>query len=546
MKRACAAAALALLLAAGLAAAQTGVATTAGVNSTANARIDAFGVDNPAPLAGNVVTFSSTVRNSGNVPGNISARVTVTPPAGPPFLLDHKTELRGKNETLPTQFGCGNCTAQAGAWSARLEALVNGTVSDTRDIAYTVTVAAAPQAAPAAGGGGGGGGAAAPAPVSIVAPIPAPSSDAIRFASQPALVEARPGDGKALDLSIVNILNRLLALQIEPLVSEEWLLVAPRTLALQPGEKGFIRAALSPPVEARAGDYRIALRFSEAGVPVADTFFFLRLKVPPPGAPGAPMAFRNVELDTEKKQARVGLEVRNGERPVAKVELVEEISKVLAARASDIAFIVPPEVLEPDPKVRWSLLGLLPNETRTLAYTLPGLLPEWSPYVNFPVKQLTATFEEGGPGLKVEASAEPMVPGRTGRLRLSLENAGAALLEVRGRLDVPPGWGASPGEFSAVVDRGARREVSFSVSVPADAPSGTQTLTLTLTSDGAVRVIAVEVVVGVAGAGIGPEALASMAAALAVGLLALALLVSRQVRRAFERLVRLETMRRVK
>lgn len=537
-----AAALAAVLLVAGLAAAQGSVqiATAGGIATAANAKIDAAAVAPAAPFQGTPVDFSATVRNTGNAAGNISARITITPPGGGvPFLLVNSTALKAAGASLVlAQVGCANCTTVLGSWKVTVEALVNGTLADTKVFNYTVA-AAPPPAVPGPGTGPTGGG--PPAPEPALGSAPAPVFRDIAFVRQPVIVEVRPGDAREVDFLVVNNKRQDLTLQVQTLLPEQWVYFPQKVIGLPPNERAFMKAVLTPPKEAPPGDYRVAVKLADAGQVLAETFVILRVKTPAPGLT-ASTALRVLDLDTEKNQTRVNLVVRNGDRPLPRLEVVEEIPKVIVPRASFIVFTVPPEILEWDPKVQWTLLELLANETRTLTYTVPGTLPEWSPYIYFPVKQVTAFYEEGDPTLKVEAVADRMAPGRAGQLRIFHESVARVPVQVKGRLDPPAGWTVSPVEYSVTVNPGGRVPQTISLTPPPGTPVGTQTLVLTLSYEGSLRVVGVEVVVEVPGW----DWWLILAVALAAGLAGLALRVKRQLRENFERLLRLESMKRVK
>jgi hypothetical protein len=544
MNATAAAALAALLLAAGLAAGQgqVQIATAGGVATAANAKVDAAAITPASPVQGNAADLSASVRNTGNAAGNISARITITPPAGggAAFLLINSTAQKAAGASLVlAAVGCANCTATLGTWTVLVQALVNGTVSDARQ--FTYNVAAPPPPGPAGGAGGAGGGAAALPPTGGLGSAPAPRFGDIAFLRQPVIVEVRPGDAREVDFLIANNNEtHTLTLSVLSLLPEEWVYFPQKAIGLPGKERAFVKAVLTPPKEAQPGDYRVAVKLAEGSDVRSETFVILRVKTPAPGL-SAPGTHRVLDVDNEKNQTRVTLVVRSGERPVPRLEVVEEIPKTIVPRASLIRFTEPPEILQWDPVVKWTLLDLLANETRTLSYSVDGVLPEWAPYIYFPIKQVTATFEDAPPSFKVEASGETLAPGGTGKLTVALENLLKNPQRVQGRVDPPARWGVSPPEFAVDLPGLGRRETVVTLSVPSDAPGGTQSLVLTLSAEGSTRVVALEVVVRPGGW----DWLLVVVLAVA-GALFLIYYVRRQERRAFDRLLRLESLRRIR
>ncbi len=537
-------AAMVLLVAAGLAQAQgqVQVNTGGGVAAAANAKIDAAAVNPAAPLLAGAADFSATARNTGNTAGNISIRITITPPAGGglPFLLTNTTANKAAGASLVlAQVGCGNCTAVLGKWTVLVEALTNGTVTDRRQFDYMVN----PAPVGGAGGAAGGGGGAVPQPAPALGSISAPTFRDVAFLRQPVVIELRPGEVRESDFLVANNRGLPLTLQVQTLLPEEWAYFPQKAIGLPSKEKAFLKQVLSPPKDAPPGDYRVAVKLSEGGQVVAETFAILRVKTPAPGL-SAPSALRVLDVDTEKNQTRVNLVVRSGERPVPKLEVEEKIPKSLAARVSDISFATPPEILDPDPWVKWTLLDLLENETRTLTYTLPGVRSEWSPYIYFPVDKVTASYEEAPPAFKVEAFSETLYQGAPGRLKATFESLLKTPQRIAGRLDAPSPWKVEPKEFTVELPALDRREQVFALSVPRDAPVGTQSLIFTLSSEGSRQVVSFDVVVRPGGWDWWLIFL--VAAAIAVAALVVRAITIRYSRWVFDRIIRLEALRRVK
>jgi hypothetical protein len=385
-------------------------------------------------------------------------------------------------------------------------------------------------------------GVAAP-PVAVTPPILPPPPAEIRFLRNPVLIEIIGGENLTVDLVLKNTLKRKLDVEVISPFPAEWIYIHPRSFEMEPEGRKVINLVVSPPSQAIPGDYKVVIVL-EAEEVRAETFFILRVKYYPPDY-DLPVSARVVELLREEGTTLVSLGIKNAERRAELIHIIEKIPKILARDPSLITTDVPFEIIEKDPIVGWRLEEFLPYESRTIDYKIPKILEEYTPYVYWPVKQITVIYRKGVPVLKVEPRAEALYPGEWGKFSLLITNTAVSPLNISAILTPPHGWEIKPPEVKKILLPEKMEEFVYSILPPGDAVVGTYTILLELSYDGEVESIIVGIMVQEF-VGIPSHLLFLLFLLLLLGISFVLVLGRRQVKKTIEKLSKLDMIKRIR
>jgi len=317
---------------------------------------------------------------------------------------------------------------------------------------------------------------AAPTPSPPAAPPKpeVPAEQWLKLNRLPIVLELRPGEAKLEYLSVLNQSgSRITGLQVSLAgVPENWVSIVPSTFSLDAGEEATLNVTISVPSNASTGDYGLQITVAK-GTARAESTSLIRVKPYPSGYARASVT-RLVALDRVENRTRVTLSVRNGNTFAEVVELVEEIPKSMADNINMISFTTTPtEILESDPVVKWVLENLEPYETRTISYSIARILPDYTSYAYWPVKQLTVVYERPTEFFKVTDLVAPtLIVGENGVLRARLMNMNTTRMSITVRLSLPAGWASVPTELAAELDPRDAAEFTFSIRCPGEATPG--------------------------------------------------------------------------
>lgn len=458
--------------------AQHDVASTAGVNTIPVAEIKTFEPNPSTVTQGDPVTFSWNITNTGNVP---------IPKANQNLSLVIYNSEEVFNKTYdPKSLPVGGSYEISGEWStsgvspgtytANLSLFYNNE-SDSKEV--TVKVKSPPVEEPPVGGGAPG---AEVFPFPIPTPILPPEEGELKFRDDEAvLIEIRPGDTEVTDLHVWNPTDEDLDVTASTAFSEEWVYLKPKKFTLDKNDARALNIVVSAPLDAKVGMYKVVVRVSSGSIS-GETFLILRVKNYPPGY-DLPSVTRVISVNRETKATDVSLYVKGGSRLAEMVEIIEEIPKVLATSTSSVMFDVQPEIIEDDPVVKWTVEDVAPNDTRTIFYRIPKVLEEYSPYVYWPIRQVTVIEEVSEPLKITEIGSKPVVPGEYADISIQVLNQGVEAIDIKVTIEIPSEWDLTPSEITTSIQPGKTEKLVFQVKPPANATAGTQIVTLILSYD---------------------------------------------------------------
>ncbi|MFQ5800876.1 MAG: NEW3 domain-containing protein, partial [Candidatus Hydrothermarchaeales archaeon] len=114
-------------------------------------------------------------------------------------------------------------------------------------------------------------------------------------------------------------------------------------------------------------------------------------------------------------------------------------------------------------------------------------LEEYSPYVNWPLRQLNIFYSITPPREEVEISkveTSTLSPGKSGNLSVTATNLGRVPLNVTLTVGLPSGWDVEPESIILRFNPLEEKVLSFIVLPPENATLGVYTATLKLTYNG--------------------------------------------------------------
>ncbi|RMF90992.1 MAG: hypothetical protein D6733_02505 [Methanobacteriota archaeon] len=180
----------------------------------------------------------------------------------------------------------------------------------------------------------------------------------------------------------------------------------------------------------------------------------------------------------------MSLRIENTGRFIKRLEVVEDIPKEIASHVNQVDFGVPPsEVIEADPVIKWALEDLDFYETRTIDYEVPVALNEYTPYVNWPLRQLNIFYTITRPREDVEiskAEASTLSPGESGTLSVTVSNKGAASVNTTLLVEPPTGWAVEPEKVIYVFAPSSKEVFNFTITPPEETTLGVYGATLRL------------------------------------------------------------------
>jgi len=435
-------------------------------------------VINPASVTQyQTVEFTVTVKNMGNVLLNTSGVINISDSGGNMVnsltLSSPSTDLAVKGTLVfATQWAVGSTTP--GTYTANATIYYDDK-STYQTSEFSIT---SPPAPPPLGVPGGG---------VVTPPIVPPPEALVRFTRLPVLREVRPGEAVVTDIFVTNPTRTDLGeakISISG-IAKDWLSSTPETVFLSSRESKILSLAINPPADALPGDYKVVITISNENIH-AETFFILRTKPYPPGY-AKPSVTKVVEIDKQRSVSTVTIEIKNGGSYVDVLEVVEDIPKEIAQNVNLLGFDTPPtEVLEADPVVKWIIEGLGPYETRTISYSSPKILDEYSPYVYWPLRQINVIYEAPPPDLiKIsEISAPTLYPGRTAKVSVNLMNLDKTPFDITARLETPVNWKVTPDEVVTTLPPRGSSTVLFFVTPPSYIEPGTYTISSEVIYDG--------------------------------------------------------------
>jgi len=313
-----------------------------------------------------------------------------------------------------------------------------------------------------------------------------PPTVVVEFIQWEVLREIAQGQATVLGITVKNTGNSsILGLKVEISgIPEEWASVSPKTLNLNPKEKGGFSIAIGIPFNASVGDYRVVMVVSNKGIH-SENFMILRVKQFVPEY-DKPIFLRVVEIDKELGETNVELTVSNQNRNFSLVQVTEEIPKELANTSDIINFKTrPTEIVRKDPTVQWDLLDLKPSEERKISYSVPKILEEFTRYIYWPLEQVNLITEKIP---RVFGIVDVKIPicysGRTSRLTLTVENPELVSYDFKIAIELPVEWKVEQEYIEGSVGPKERKVFTYDFLVPEKVAPGTYMLRTYLSWNG--------------------------------------------------------------
>lgn len=320
-------------------------------------------------------------------------------------------------------------------------------------------------------------------PPNVTVPSGAPAGMAVisEFTKMPILYETYPGESIVMGFVVLSK-EKLSDLKTAVTgIPDSWVTIVPEAFDLEAGRSQAIRVLIDVPVGSSAGDYGVKISVMNASaVSQSSTFFIMRVKsyLPVAGKPFAnAVAFRSVDVDSERKTTRVTIRVRNGENFTQSIKLTETISKDLATSINDVTFSQEPSrVVEPDPVVEWELEQMSPGEVRAVSYAVGRVLRDYSKYVYWPLEQMVTFYEKlveadrlGILGIRIPT----LFIGDQNKVSIALRNLYNDALNVSIRLDAPENWKLEPQEMNRVLKGNATETLEITMTPDKQTKPGT-------------------------------------------------------------------------
>jgi hypothetical protein len=296
----------------------------------------------------------------------------------------------------------------------------------------------------------------------------------IEFSRMSVLREDIPGQSVITGVSVKNKGDsRLSGLKVEVSgIPQEWTTITPKSLELEPGELGGFTIGISVPTVVAFGDYKVVVTLKNQ-VAEEKSFFILRVK-PYTKEEDKPIVMRIVEIDRAENKTNVELSIYNPSKAWSYTEITELIPKEIANSTDFVEFkTVPTKIIQKDPIVSFELFNLMTGETRKIYYSVPKILPEFTPYIYWPLKELSLVTTKPISGLEIVDFKIPILyAGRSSIAVLTIKNLDSNPHEFGFKMRLPSGWETEPKNISETIKGGETRDFRFSIIVPEKTLSG--------------------------------------------------------------------------
>jgi hypothetical protein len=349
--------------------------------------------------------------------------------------------------------------------SITITQIINFVITCIVNGCHPIPAAPAPSPTPSPVGGGGSGG--------TILPSPAPTN--IEFTEQVVLKEVAPGQSVVTGIAIKNVLSSTLYnlhLNVEG-IPASWVTVIPSALDLAPGETKGFTIGISVPANTPPGDHLTKVKVTDTSFS-AENIFMLRIKQYSL-LNDQPLFLRTVEINRALGITKVNVTVYNPTSGnLSMIELIENIPTTLAPTLADVTFLTPTDKRLGGNKVEWDISNLLAGESRSVAYTVNKILPEYTGYIYFPLEQANIITESIPHGIKLgDLNIPSLSPASTKELSFTLTNLEENSYNFTVGLKVPEGWKANPSEVLLGLKPSESAKVRFELIIPENATIGT-------------------------------------------------------------------------
>jgi len=313
--------------------------------------------------------------------------------------------------------------------------------------------------APSVGGGG----------ISITPPIILPATTNIKFVKQDVISEVLAGHTMATSIAIKNKADRQitnLTVDVKG-IPKEWVTIAPKILNIDINETKVLNIAIGVPDDTY-GDYKVVIQLTDTAMK-DESFFILRVRKKP-SDPTIPTILRKIEIDNQLTRTYVNLTVNNYDRNYERIEIVEDVPKSIAESSDEIQFVTPPsKILRKDPQIQWDILDVAEIETRFIAYSVPKILEEFTPYVYWTLDQATIASKKVPVGFRLLGVDIPkLYTGKINTITFKIKNTDTISHNFRYHAELPINWEIKSKPINYSLNAGEEKQYSFEIFIPAE------------------------------------------------------------------------------
>jgi hypothetical protein len=298
----------------------------------------------------------------------------------------------------------------------------------------------------------------------------------------PILKEMSPGDSALIFPLLVNLGPDAIYADAVPAGLSAALASAVTGVLLPPDKPTPVTIPIQVPKDVPVGYYALSIEYSLNGPnisqPLTKISQPLIIHVVPPRAAGLAV-YREISIDRQQNNSVMRLRaVNKGIRPIGRAAVFEQVPPAFDLKG--ISFIVPPTATD-KPLMRWDLVNVLSNETRTLSYVLSGIPNNLELFTLWPPAQTIILAPDFYRNILIGGFEAPDIgPGEKGNYVLKLFNAGSSDETVTVKITGADGWELEPDSFVVFIPSGATYSLEFSLTAPADAPDPVYAFTVHL------------------------------------------------------------------
>ena len=291
----------------------------------------------------------------------------------------------------------------------------------------------------------------------------------------PILKEMSPGDSALIFPLLVNRGPDAIYADAVPAGLSAALASAVTGVLLPPNKPTSVVIPIQVPKDVPGGYYALSIEYSLNGSNISQP---LIIHVVPPQAAGLAV-YREITIDRQQNNSVMRLRaVNKGARPIGRAEVFEQVPPAFDLKG--LSFHAPPAATDKS-LIRWDLVNVLSNETRTLSYVLSGIPNNLELFTLWPPAQTIILAPDFYRNILIGGFEAPDIgPGEKGNYVLKLFNAGSSDETVTVKITGADGWKLEPDSFTVFIPSGATYNLEFSLTAPADAPDPVYAFTVHL------------------------------------------------------------------
>ena len=304
--------------------------------------------------------------------------------------------------------------------------------------------------------------------------LPPPNAGLLAY---PILKEMSPGDNALIFPLLEDLGGTPVYASAVPEGSSASLASAVSNALLLPDQPASVAIPIHVPQDVPVGYYALSIEYHLGTSNVSQPLIIHVV----PSQPAGLNVYRQVSIDQQHNDSVMQLSALNTESgPVNNAEVLEQVPPSFGLQ--ETSFSLTPTTLN-ESLITWDLMNLLPNETQTLSYVLPGIPSDLELFTLWPAAQIIGPNLR--PNILIEDFEAPNIgPGEKGNYTLKLFNSGPAAETVAVEITGAQGWNLEPDSFNVTIPSGAAADLHFSLTAPADAPDPVYYFTMYLYYDG--------------------------------------------------------------